>query len=68
MRFGGDQDKAKSVYEGMDPITSADMAETIFWCATLPAHVNVNTMELMPVQQAFGGFAVARRPPPGGTQ
>lgn len=60
----GDKAKAKAVYEGMEPITAEDMAETIYWCATLPNHINVNTLELMPVQQAFGGFAVARRPGP----
>lgn len=62
IRFGGDTAKAKEVYQGMEPITAEDVAETIFWCATLPAHVNVNTMELMPVSQAFSGFAVARWP------
>ena len=47
----------------MEPITAEDMAETIHWVATMPAHFNVNTMEVMPVQQAFAGFKVARRPP-----
>jgi NADP-dependent 3-hydroxy acid dehydrogenase YdfG len=61
VRFSGDKAKAQAVYAGMDPITAEDMAETIYWCATLPAHVCVNTMELMPVQQAFAGFAVSRR-------
>lgn len=45
VRFGGDTTKARSVYERMEPITAEDMAEAIHWVATLPAHVNVNTME-----------------------
>ena len=61
VRFAGDKAKAQSVYAGMDPITAEDMAETMYWVATLPAHVCVNSMELMPVQQAFAGFAVSRR-------
>ena len=37
-----------------------DIAESILWCITRPAHVNVNRIELMPVQQAFGPFAISR--------
>lgn len=61
VRFGGDAEKAKSVYKGMKPLTAEDLAEVIYWTTTLPAHVNVNTLELMPVSQAFSPFAVARK-------
>jgi 3-hydroxy acid dehydrogenase / malonic semialdehyde reductase len=60
VRFGGDAGKADQVYQGMQPLTAADIAEAILWCTTLPAHVNVNAIELMPVAQAFSPFAVKR--------
>jgi len=60
VRFGGDQAKADKVYEGAKPLTAEDIAEAIFWVATLPGHINVNTMELMPVCQAFAPFAIHR--------
>jgi len=61
VRFTGDQAKADAVYAGMKPLSPADVADVVAWCVTRPAHVNVNTIELMPVQQAFGPFAVDRR-------
>ena len=60
VRFHGDAARAGKVYEGMQPLSSEDIAETVLWCATRPAHVNVNTIEIMPVQQAFSPFAVSR--------
>jgi NADP-dependent 3-hydroxy acid dehydrogenase YdfG len=54
--------KAKAVYAGMQPLTAADVADVIHWVTTRPAHVNVNVVELMPESQAFGPFAVKRRP------
>jgi 3-hydroxy acid dehydrogenase / malonic semialdehyde reductase len=60
VRFSGDQAKAGNVYAGMQPLTPDDVAESIFWAATLPAHVNVNTIELMPTAQSFAPFQVAR--------
>jgi 3-hydroxy acid dehydrogenase / malonic semialdehyde reductase len=60
VRFEGDRAKADSVYSGMAPMTADDIAETIHWAATLPAHVNVNVIELMPVAQSFAPFRVAR--------
>ncbi len=53
-------EKAKKVYEGMQPLTAFDIANAIHWCATLPAHVNVNRMELMPVTQSFSAFSIDR--------
>jgi 3-hydroxy acid dehydrogenase/malonic semialdehyde reductase len=60
VRFGGDQAKADAVYAGMQPLTAGDVAESVYWAATLPPHVNVNTIELMPVAQSFAPFQVAR--------
>jgi 3-hydroxy acid dehydrogenase/malonic semialdehyde reductase len=60
VRFGGDKDKADATYTGMHPLTGDDIAESVYWAATLPAHVNINTIELMPTQQSFAPFQVAR--------
>jgi 3-hydroxy acid dehydrogenase / malonic semialdehyde reductase len=60
VRFGGDQAKADAVYSGMQPLTAEDVAECVYWAATLPPHVNVNTIELMPVAQSFAPFQVVR--------
>lgn len=60
VRFGGDQGKADAVYRGMQPLTAEDIAEAVFWAATLPTHVNINTVEMMPVAQSFAPFQVAR--------
>ena len=60
VRFSGDKDKADAVYAGMQPLTADDIAESIFWAATLPQHVNVNTIELMATSQSFAPFQVAR--------
>jgi len=59
-RFSGDKSKADAVYSGMQPLTPDDIAESIYWAASLPAHVNVNTIELMPTAQSFAPFQVAR--------
>lgn len=61
VRFGGDRTRAAAVYEGMEPLTAEDIAETIEWAVTRPTHVNINRIELMPVDQSFGAFAIQRR-------
>ena len=61
VRFGGDQARAEKVYEGADPLTPEDIAETVAWIAGLPAHMNVNLIELMPTCQAPAAPAVKRR-------
>jgi 3-hydroxy acid dehydrogenase/malonic semialdehyde reductase len=61
VRFSGDADRAKKVYAGVKPLTAADVAEAVLWTVALPAHVNVNVMELMAVQQAFSPFAIHRK-------
>jgi 3-hydroxy acid dehydrogenase / malonic semialdehyde reductase len=61
VRFHGDDQRAADVYRGAEPLRPEDVAETVHWVATLPAHVNVNEIELMPVGQSFAGLSVARR-------
>ena len=60
VRFKGDDAKAETVYKGVEALSAHDVAEAIFWSATLPSHVNINVLELMPVQQAFNAFSVYR--------
>lgn len=60
VRFHGDKAKAAAVYEGVQPLTAEDIAEAVYWTASLPAHVNINTMELMPTCQASGPFRIVR--------
>ncbi|MNY80751.1 Serine 3-dehydrogenase [compost metagenome] len=60
VRTGGDQTASNTLYEGAKPMTGEDIAETLFWVAALPAHLNINALELMPVSQSFAGFQVAR--------
>jgi 3-hydroxy acid dehydrogenase / malonic semialdehyde reductase len=61
VRFSGDAEKAKQVYRGVTPLSAEDVADAILWAVSRPPHVNVNRVELMPVQQAFAAFAVSRR-------
>ena len=56
----GSQDASDKVYAGVNPMTAEDIAETMLWVATLPPHFAVNTLELMPVNQGNGPFAVHR--------
>jgi serine 3-dehydrogenase len=60
VRTGGDKDASDKLYAGMNPMTSEDLADLFWWLATLPPHLNINTVELMPVSQSFAGFTVAR--------
>jgi serine 3-dehydrogenase len=60
VRTGGNQQASDNLYGGANPMTAEDIAGTVLWVATLPAHLNVNTLELMPVSQSFAGFQVAR--------
>jgi NADP-dependent 3-hydroxy acid dehydrogenase YdfG len=49
------------VYQGLRPLTTEDIVDTVEWIASRPAHVNVNVVELMPVAQSFAPFQVHRR-------
>lgn len=60
VRFGGDEARAAKLYEGVQPLTPQDMAETVAWIAGLPAHMNVNRIELMPTCQAPAAPAIKR--------
>ncbi|MEJ2656674.1 MAG: SDR family oxidoreductase [Desulfobacterales bacterium] len=60
VRFKGNAEKASKVYEGTQPITAKDIAETIYWVVNLPSHININRLEIMPVCQTWGPFAIHR--------
>ncbi|MGS1077031.1 SDR family oxidoreductase [Pseudoxanthomonas beigongshangi] len=60
VRTHGDQGASDKLYAGASPMTGEDIAETLFWVATLPPHLNINRLELMPVTQSFAGFQVHR--------
>ena len=60
VRTGGDQAASDALYTGANPMTADDIADTIIYVATLPPHLNINTLELMPVSQSWAGFAVER--------
>lgn len=60
IRFKGNKDKADTVYDGTQPISGEDIAEMIFWVVCLPAHININRLEVMPVCQTWGPFAISR--------
>ncbi len=62
VRFGGDRERAGAVYAGTEPLTAQDIVDAIEWATSLPAHVNINTIELMPVSQSFAPFQVYRGP------
>ncbi len=61
VRFGGDLEKAAAVYAGTRPLTPEDIAETAAWLVSLPPHVNINTIEMMPTCQASAALAVRRK-------
>jgi 3-hydroxy acid dehydrogenase/malonic semialdehyde reductase len=60
VRFSGDQAQADAVYAGMQPLVPADIAEAVYWVVSQPPHVNINTIEMMPVAQSFAPFQVHR--------
>ena len=61
VRFKGDDEKASKVYDGVQALTATDIAESVYWASTLPAHVNINVIEMMPACQASGPLAVHRQ-------
>jgi 3-hydroxy acid dehydrogenase/malonic semialdehyde reductase len=63
VRFHGDSQRAAKMYEGADALTPEDVAEAVHWAASLPARVNINTLEMMPVTQTFAPLRVHRTPP-----
>jgi 3-hydroxy acid dehydrogenase/malonic semialdehyde reductase len=61
VRLHGDEAAAARVYEGATPLTAEDIAEAAYWVATLPPHVNINHIEMMPTCQGYGSLAIKRR-------
>jgi serine 3-dehydrogenase (NADP+) len=61
VRTGGDKQASDALYANMDPMTSEDLSDLFWWLATLPPHLNINTIELMPVSQSWAGFTVDRK-------
>ena len=60
VRFKGDTARVEKIYQGVEALSPDNVAEAIYWTATLPAHVNINALEIMPVQQSFAGTTVYR--------
>lgn len=60
VRTHGDQPASDKLYSGANPMTADDIADTIFYVATLPPHLNINRLEIMPVTQSVAGFQVHR--------
>ena len=56
----GDRGKAAEFYKGFKPLSAEDVAEAVFFAATLPEHVNINVIEMMPTAQAFAGYSISR--------
>ncbi|MCY1032855.1 SDR family NAD(P)-dependent oxidoreductase [Corallococcus sp. BB11-1] len=61
VRFKGDDARAASLYANTQPLTPEDIADTVHWVASRPAHVNINVISMMPVAQAFGPLPVKRQ-------
>lgn len=60
VRFKGDEQRVVNTYKNSHALTAQDIAEAVYWVATLPAHVNINTIEMMPVSQSFSPLAIYR--------
>jgi len=60
VRTKGNQEASDKLYKGANPMTGEDIADTLLWIASLPAHMNINRIELMPVNQSFSPFQVYR--------
>ncbi len=60
VRFKNDNASASKVYENTQPLLAGDIADIIYWVSTVPGHININTLEVMPVCQAWGALSVDR--------
>ena len=60
VRTGGDRQASEKLYSGMNPMTADDVADLFWWVATLPPHLYINIVELMPVTQSWAGFSIER--------
>jgi len=61
VRFKGDEARADRVYTGAEPLRAEDIAEIVYFVVNLPGHVNVNALEVMSIDQAWGHLAVHRQ-------
>ena len=61
VRTGGDKAAYDKLYGGADPLQPEDIAESIYWVASLPAHININAIEIMPVSQSWAPFQISRK-------
>lgn len=61
VRFNWDAERAGEVYKGTQPLTAEDIAEIVYWVTSLPAHININRLEVMPVCQAWAPFSIHRQ-------
>lgn len=62
VRTGGDEAASDTLYKGAEPLTAEDIANVVWWIASLPPHININRLELMPVSQSWAGFQVYHEP------
>lgn len=60
IRYYGDETRAQKVYEGFENMTAVDIANIMLWLIESPKHINVNTLEVMPVAQSFAGLKIAK--------
>ena len=60
VRTGGDKEASDKLYAGMNAMTAQDHADLFWWLANLPPHLNINSIELMPVTQSWAGFTIHR--------
>jgi NADP-dependent 3-hydroxy acid dehydrogenase YdfG len=60
VRFHGNQEKADGIYQNLSPLVAEDIAESIYWSASMPAHVNINRIEIMPTCQAFSPLSISK--------
>jgi 3-hydroxy acid dehydrogenase/malonic semialdehyde reductase len=61
VRFKGDEQRAASIYSGTNPLKADDIADAVHWVTTRPAHVNIDTISMMPVCQAFSPLSIYRQ-------
>ena len=61
VRYVGNEEKADAGYAGMEPISSDEIADSIYYCVALPDHININVIQLMPVMQAYSPWNIYRR-------
>ncbi|WP_299547559.1 SDR family oxidoreductase [uncultured Helicobacter sp.] len=60
VRFKGDKNRANALYKGSNALQPKDIAEAIYWIATLPKHININSLEMMPTSQSFSALTVSK--------